>query len=69
MDLWKMMVQFALPMNHAHVIWMGIVHVPCCTWDKCNKCKAGFFDLDGNDSDTFANCTGNIDSKTFNQAR
>ena len=36
---------------------------------KCNKCKAGFFDLDGNDSDTFANCTGNIDSKTFNQAR
>ena len=26
--------------------------------NKCDECKSGYFDLDGNDSDSIANCTG-----------
>ena len=31
---------------------------------KCNKCEAGFFDLDGRDYDSFANCTSES-TKTY----
>ena len=26
--------------------------------NKCDECKSGYFDLDGNDSDSDARCTG-----------
>ena len=32
--------------------------------EKCNKCEAGFFDLDGRDYDSFANCTSKS-TKTY----
>ena len=31
---------------------------------KCNKCEAGFFDLDGRDFDSLANCTSKS-TKTY----